>query len=182
MQFEINWHIFTSERVEVTKYDIMRRSVFIFIVCIFVLPAHSQLIKQEVIASAGGYNLKGDISLCWTLGETIIETFASGSLVLTHGFQQKLIVTTVKENLSSSLNVVLYPNPAGDLINIQFDPATDTETDIMLADLQGKILKSDKIGIATSIAGFNLQDLPAGIYFIKIIKGKRINIYRVVKL
>ncbi len=160
----------------------MRRSVFIIIVCIFVLPVHAQLIKQEVIASAGGYNIKGDISLSWTLGETIIETFSNGSLVLSHGFQQKLIVTTVKENLSPALNVVLYPNPAGDLINIQFDPATDTETDIMLVDLQGKVLKSDKIGIATSIAGFNLQDVPTGIYFIKIMKGKRINIYRVVKL
>lgn len=182
MQFEINWHIFTSERVGVRRYDIMRRSVFIFIVCFFVLPVHAQLIKQEVIASAGGYNIKGDISLSWTLGETIIETFSNGSLVLSHGFQQKLIITTVKENLAPSLNVVLYPNPAGDLINIKFDPATDTETDIILVDLQGKILRSDRIGISTSITGFNLQDVPTGIYFIKIIKGKLINIFRVVKL
>jgi hypothetical protein len=160
----------------------MKLPVIIFIACIFVLPVQAQLIKQEVIASAGGYNVSGDISLSWTLGETIIETFSSGALVLTHGFQQKLIVTTVKENPYSSLNVILFPNPAGDFINIQTDPPADTETDILLVDLQGKTLKTDKIGVAISTARFNLQDVPPGIYFIKIIKGKLINIYRVVKL
>lgn len=69
-----------------------------------VLSARAQ-VKQEVIASAGGFDTNGSISISWTLGETIIPTFTNGDLVLTHGFQQLLIITTVEETLEKLVNV-----------------------------------------------------------------------------
>jgi hypothetical protein len=43
---------------------------------------------QQVIASAGGYSVGETVSLSWTLGEPVTETFSGGGIILTQGFQQ----------------------------------------------------------------------------------------------
>lgn len=43
---------------------------------------------QQVIASSGGHYQDENISLSWTVGEPVIETFSGGNVVLTQGFQQ----------------------------------------------------------------------------------------------
>ncbi|MCF8365211.1 MAG: T9SS type A sorting domain-containing protein [Bacteroidales bacterium] len=58
---------------------------------------------QQVVASAGGYFEGDNISLSWTLGEPVIETFSNSNITLTQGFQQ-----TYNFYLSQILNI-----PAG---------------------------------------------------------------------
>ena len=43
---------------------------------------------QQVVASSGGYYVTDNLSVSWTLGETVAETFSSDNLILTQGFQQ----------------------------------------------------------------------------------------------
>ncbi len=50
-----------------------------------------------------------DISISWTLGETIIPTFTSPNLILTHGFQQQVIVTAVEENFENQVKITVFP-------------------------------------------------------------------------
>ena len=152
----------------------------------FALSVGAQQIKQEVIASAGGFNASSDlsISISWTLGETIIPTFksADGTLILTHGFQQKLIITTVEENIVDQVSVTIFPNPTSEEVNIRFNVPTDGEISLFLMDSQGKLVKTDKIGTAVTDKAINMQDLPAGIYYLRLTKGKLVNVYKVVKL
>ncbi|HPC98756.1 MAG TPA: T9SS type A sorting domain-containing protein [Bacteroidales bacterium] len=146
----------------------------------------SAQVKQEVIASAGGYNKSADNSLTisWTLGETIVPTYTSsdGSLILTHGFQQKLIMVDVEKNLEVPVTVTIYPNPAGESVNIRFETPFDKQIMIQLVDGQGKIIKNDKIEATLLEKTLNLQDIPAGTYFLRLIKGKVANVYKIVKL
>ncbi len=162
----------------------MRRNLLIAIMLLFSLAAMSQSIKQQVIASAGGYNYNGGISISWTLGETIIPTFTSsdGTLILTHGFQQKLIITAIEENMNFEVKVKIYPNPATEIINIQFDAATDKEILLYLLDGNGKLVKTDRIEESSVEKNINVEDLPSGLYFMKMVKGKLVNVYKVVKL
>lgn len=44
--------------------------------------------NQQVVATAGDYFEGENISLSWTLGETVIETLAGDDIILTQGFQQ----------------------------------------------------------------------------------------------
>jgi len=44
--------------------------------------------SQQVVATAGGYFETDNMSLSWTLGETVTETFAADNFILTQGFQQ----------------------------------------------------------------------------------------------
>ena len=160
----------------------MKRYILIFVTGIFTLSSFAQTNKQDVIASAGGYNVNGALSISWTLGETIIPTFQNGDLILTHGFQQQLIITAVEENLESLVRVTVYPNPAGEMINIDFDNALDTEVTYQLINSQGKVVKTNIIEATVIETQVNLQELPGGIYYLKLIKGKLSNVYKVVKL
>lgn len=160
----------------------MKQGIFISIVLLIV--SGISLKGQSVIASAGNYNSVTGFSLSWTLGETIVPTFTSqdGTLILTHGFQQKLIITAIDENLDTRVKVKIYPNPASEIINIQFEAATDQEILLYLLDSQGKLVKTDRIEESTVEKNINLEDLPAGIYYLRMTKGKLVNVYKVVKL
>jgi hypothetical protein len=164
----------------------MKRFILIITVLLVTLSVGAQQVKQEVIASAGGYNKSSDnsISISWTLGETIIPSFTSsdGSLTLTHGFQSKLIITAIEENLEDLVQITIYPNPTSEIINIQFESVTDKEILLYLLDAQGRLVKTDRIEAAVSSKMINMQDLPAGLYYIRLVKGKLINVYKVVKL
>jgi hypothetical protein len=135
-----------------------------------------------VIASAGGFNINGTLSISWTLGETIIPTFQNGNLILTHGFQQQLIITSVEENLENLVKVTVYPNPVSDNLNISFGEPLDGEVKVFLINSQGKVVKTDVIEETIVEKQINLQDLSAGLYYLKLTKGKLSNVYKVVKL
>lgn len=158
------------------------KNLILICICISFGLSVSAQVKQEVIASAGGYDTNGGLSISWTLGETIIPTFTNGDLVLTHGFQQQLIVTTVEENLEELVKVKVYPNPASDYINILFEAPVEGEITLTIIDSHGRLIKQEMIEPAMVEKQLNLQDLPAGIYFLRLTKGKLVNIYKVVKL
>jgi hypothetical protein len=189
LHFEKNIYIFTVIITHLSKkHSHMKRNIFIFCTMFFVLSAGAQQIKQEVIASAGGYNVAGTepnkISISWTLGETIIPTFESADhqLILTHGFQQKLIITTVEQNIAALIQVTIYPNPTSAMLNVKFDTPTDAVINLSLLDAQGKLVKTDLIEADVTSKIIDMQDFPAGIYYLRMIKGKQINVYKVVKL
>jgi hypothetical protein len=174
----------------------MKRLVFFLTAMLFVFSAGAQgNQKQDVIASAGGYNEAGTglnkISISWTLGETIVSTFEyhnadpSKDFTLTQGFQQPdtvIKIVTELENLDILVNVIVYPNPASELINIQFEAPVDGQVVLVLLDSQGKLLKRDLIESPMVEKQINMQDLPAGIYYLRLTKGKLVNVYKVVKL
>lgn len=141
-------------------------------------------VKQQVIASAGGFNTGNGVSLSWTLGETIVPTFTAqdGSITLTHGFQQRVVVTAIQENIEVSVDIKVYPNPAIDVVNIRFESPVDDEVQVSLLDSYGRLVKSDVMEAGMTEKQLNLQDVPGGIYYLRIIKGRLINVYKVVKL
>jgi hypothetical protein len=70
----------------------MKRSLLYFITgftfLALSLSASGQMASPEVIASGGDYFQNDNISLSFTVGETITETFSNGDVTLTQGFQQ----------------------------------------------------------------------------------------------
>jgi len=161
--------------------SLMKRSTLILILLVFSLSLSSQ-VKQEVIASAGGYSQSGGVSLSWTLGETVIPAYKSGDVVLTQGFQQQISVATIKKELEIQVDILVYPNPASDVLNIRFGSSLPSEIDLALLDSNGRVVKSEVIESAVIEKQLNLQELPEGIYILRLTKGKLVNVYKVVKL
>ncbi|MGQ9620460.1 MAG: T9SS type A sorting domain-containing protein [Bacteroidales bacterium] len=162
------------------------KQLFLLIISVFFAVTATCQVKQEVIASAGGYNKSADntISISWTLGETLVPTYISqdGSLILTHGFQQKLIITGIDENLEVPVTVTVYPNPASESVNIKFESMVDRLVRVQITDAEGRIVKTDRIEVSVLQKTINLQDLPSGVYFMRLIKGDLVNVYKIVKL
>jgi hypothetical protein len=159
----------------------MKRLIFILITMLFVSATGAQN-KQEVIAGSGGYKVNGGLSLSWTLGETIIPSSKSGNLVLTPGFQEMIMITKIEENLEVPVHLKLFPNPAGDILNIRFETIVEDEIELTIIDYKGVLVKRDVIESAVTEKQVDLQDIPPGIYFLRLTKGRLVNIYKVVKL
>ncbi|MFO7575808.1 MAG: T9SS type A sorting domain-containing protein [Bacteroidales bacterium] len=161
----------------------MKRFLFIPVIFISVTVAFGQQ-KLDVISSAGGYNVATGISISWTLGETIIPNFTSpdGTISLAHGFQQKLIITKVEELIENPVSIKVYPNPASEFVKIEFEQPVDSDIRMFILDFRGKVVETDIIGPGTYFFEVNLQNLSSGIYFLRLQKGKFVNVYRVVKL
>jgi len=131
----------------------MKRYILIFILVALMVPVRAQTMEPTVIANAGGYDEAAGVSISWTLGETIIPTFQDDpenpTIILTHGFQQQLIVTTVEENLDILVNVTVYPNPASEVLNIRFEEPLDGEADMVILTQDGRVVKNDIIEATT---------------------------------
>ncbi|MBE0654801.1 MAG: hypothetical protein IH594_13445, partial [Bacteroidales bacterium] len=76
---------------------------------------------QQVVSSGGGSKSATGVQISWTLGEPVIETFSSGSTILTQGFHQsKLSATPVTDLLFPEMELTVFPNPTQDYVIIQF--------------------------------------------------------------
>ena len=145
----------------------------------------AQDVDQHVISSAGGYDVSGDISLSWTLGELVITTVesAGGDLILTQGFQQsKLIVEGIEINPDLGVEVTVYPNPASDILNIRFSEALNGETMIYLSGPDGRLIYNESLLPGVLIKEIIMQKYPAGTYFLRIQNGNKLNVYKIIKL
>ena len=67
--------------------------------CIISLTVAGQSVSPEVIASSGNYYEAANASLSWTLGEVAVETYSSGGITLTQGFQQPVSLSVHSINL-----------------------------------------------------------------------------------
>jgi len=159
----------------------MKRCLSIIFFITLALTLKSQ-VKHEVIASAGDYSTNGGVSISWTLGETVIPTYQNGDVILTHGFQQQLIVATLEKNLDIQVEIMIYPNPASDMLNVQFGSPSEEAMTLYLIDNRGRVVKTIAVEASSTEKQINMQDMASGLYYLKLTKGKFSNVYKVVKL
>jgi len=80
----------------------MKIAFFLTYFSLLFLSAFCQSNQSEAISSSGNYFEQNGISLSWTLGETITETFPNNNIILTQGFQQTICSqTNIREYLFS---------------------------------------------------------------------------------
>lgn len=79
----------------------------------------------------------------------------------------------------------IYPNPAANYFNMQFNFLENSVVNISLCDLEGSYSKEIYQGNINS--GFttqqvNITDVPAGVYFVKVLIGNETQVYKLIKL
>lgn len=65
----------------------MKNTIALLLASAFLIIA-TALNAQQVVSSGGGQFEGSQLSLSWTIGEPVIETFTGNNLILTQGFQQ----------------------------------------------------------------------------------------------
>nr|NQU90848.1 hypothetical protein [Bacteroidota bacterium] len=98
----------------------LKRTLFISLLSTAMMVANA----QQVISTAGGYFEGDNISLSWTLGEPVIETFEGNGLILTQGFQQpyNFYLTQILNIPAGWSGVSVYLDPLNKGVESLFAP------------------------------------------------------------
>lgn len=73
-------------------FTVMKNIIISMITLLVPILINAQSVSPEVISSSGDYFVGANGSLSWTLGEIATETFISGNIILTQGFQQPITI------------------------------------------------------------------------------------------
>jgi hypothetical protein len=89
---------------------------------------------------------------------------------VTYSFTPYQIINNVKGNLTANESGNIYPNPVSDVLNVQIDSKASTLLSINIMDVSGKIISKKNVEVSpgSNLKKLNVQDLPAGNYFISI--------------
>ena len=149
----------------------------IFITCCLFIT--SNIYSQEVIATAGCNSENSNGILCWTIGESIIETYENTDQILTQGFHQSnLTVTAVQEDPLIEFEIAAFPNPATDYLNLQVDEFNNLS--YQLYDLNGRLLEQNDI--QNNKTEISLTNLPSSTYILRVLqKGKELKTFKIIK-
>ena len=130
------------------------------------LSATGQSMALEVKGAAGGDAASNGFSLSWTAGEINVQAASQGTLYLGPGFQQarpRQITVGIFEQLLPSVEVNVWPNPAGELVNVA-SPVEGLR--LSLCDALGRQVMS--FVPLNGTEQLPLGNLPAGMYLLQV--------------
>ena len=146
--------------------------MFKFIFSILMVLSGSQVMAQQVLASAGSELANVQAAVAFTLGEAVIETVDNGVTLANQGFHKPMQVTPVThiheegpQALSDPEAIKVYPNPIRERLHIDVKDIY-LGSYFQLTDASGKVVRK---GILTNHQEvLSLQTLTAGAYLLSI--------------
>ncbi len=152
-----------------TNNVVMRKYYFLFSLIILSIAVKAQT-TTSVLSVAGGSDKNESLSLDWVLGETFIETIATGDGMYTQGFLQPILVVEkrVQNVLPHYLKIVIAPNPVQSLLNVKILTPVNERLLLTLTDINGRILLSRSLSPKQTIETLNLSNIAHATYIMHI--------------
>lgn len=133
-------------------------------------------LNQIVISNAGEVLESENYVLNFTLGEFAIETLESDETMLTQGFHQTdpsdSISVVATQAVSFDTEIIVYPNPFQNVINIEMNFLNGRSIEIRLFDGVGKILQNRNHLIRSNTIELDVSEYPNGVYYLEITDNK----------
>lgn len=129
----------------------------------------AQTIERSVLGSAGESVSNSNTQLEITVGEIVTLTATNTAANhVTQGFNQPIVATgggvSVSELALSDLQLVVYPNPATDVLNIRSEKSFTTNTSYSVLNQLGQVVKSGNLdGLNSTI---DISDLASSTYLL----------------
>ena len=130
-----------------------------------------------------------EVTYEWSTGakSNAIEVTADGTYTLTVSDKNQCSTTksaTVKQRITGISNatiadITVYPNPARDIVNIDFDGQLTKDCQILIANASGQIIFASKQ--TDDIMKIDVDDWAQGMYFIKITSNNESRVIKFVK-
>jgi hypothetical protein len=134
--------------------------------------AHTQTLSPTVISSSGGFYTSANAMLSTTVAEmTMVQTFTSGSNILTQGFQQPEEITTgIVEEPVVSGSILIYPNPNSGSFLVSFNNNDNAQTSIRIYNLAGQVVmeKQETPSIGLNTINFDISAYSQGMYILEL--------------
>lgn len=134
------------------------------------LCAQAQSLTPEVQSSSGDFYSGGGVTLSWTLGEMATETYSNPSNVVTQGFQQPDVTVTKTEEANAGINVVVFPNPSAEQLNIELTSVASRKMKLELIDINGRLVHTQQTEVPAGVQtlSMNIASLAAGQYVLRV--------------
>lgn len=134
----------------------------------------AQTLSPSAISSAGGFNSGAAGMLSFTVAEmAMVETFSSGGVILTQGFQQpEDFSVSIKDEIQRGEEIIAGPNPTHGIVRIYFVSPHQQKFAMTIYDANGKALWNSAIEMTdkNNFLSLDLSSFAAGDYFLKGIK------------
>lgn len=147
------------------------------VVCFFALSTllFGQSIERQVIGSAGTVFSNNNISMSFTVGETMVSSHNNGNHWLTEGFQQGLFdpISAIDQVDFIDIGVSLYPNPFMENFNLVFEEGDAHDFDIIVLNMLGEMVNVNRINMGQKVK-LSLEGESTGIYFVQIHRDNRL--------
>ncbi|GAB4403623.1 MAG: hypothetical protein OHK0039_02980 [Bacteroidia bacterium] len=113
-----------------------------FVMLLATASLSAQQIERSVISALGSVGSTATIQISATAGEAVTTTVTSGTLVLTQGFQQPdADGATAIDPALLQVEYKFYPNPAQDLLFLEFTSSQSLSLRAELIDAQGRSIE-----------------------------------------
>lgn len=163
----------------------MKKASILFIGILMFGALFSQSKTLEVQPAAGDEFTADDITISWSIGEGIIETFSNNEIVLTQGFHQPTLkITQIEEAEETDFQINIYPNPSADIVNINLISDKEISCIAQLFDMSGKLLYSKNLNGREMTETIDLTNYSSNLYLLRIIEtgGKKVGTYKVQRI
>ncbi|RYH74840.1 T9SS type A sorting domain-containing protein [Flavobacteriaceae bacterium 144Ye] len=142
------------------------KHILTFIIGFGCLWAQAQTIEKFSIDSGGNMASSSNITILYTIGEVNVQELNTGNILLSEGFISPDFDETLNIDYVSSMDdqLLLYPNPAKDLVTITNLPYGETR--IMVFDITGKVIVSKLTNAETTT--INTTNFSNGVYLVRL--------------
>ena len=141
---------------------------------------------MQVVASGGGSGAQANYDLTWTVGEPVIFTLSNQDRVVTQGFHQPDIFTSVATwDLDlRALGIEVFPNPTADFVTVRFQAGSSSALAVQAFDVFGRLIGPQELLDIPEGTILDCSNWPAGMYLLRIhdLKTKASATVRVVRL
>ncbi|MCW5909339.1 MAG: T9SS type A sorting domain-containing protein [Chitinophagales bacterium] len=134
----------------------------------------AQSVSMQVISPTGGFFSNSNNRIAHTTGEmTMVQTFSSGSIVLTQGFHQPEKQNTVSINDFTPTGIasfLLYPNPVTDFCKLNFELPNAGHVSVTLLNAVGQTVlasSSQYYDSGNHTQALSLDACAAGFYVVR---------------
>lgn len=165
----------------------MKKSIFIkkqvyYLIVIFLF-CLGRIQAQEAILASGGDATGSGGSSSYSVGQIVYTTYTSPNGSMAQGVQQPFEISEVlgvDDHLEINLNLVAYPNPTTDFVNLAVSDMNYKDLSYQLFDLNGRLLSNNKL--LNSNTKIIMKQLSSAVYYLKIIKNQKpIKIFKIIK-
>jgi hypothetical protein len=117
----------------------------------------------------------------FAISSSSISSLAGNSSQTVVTIASNYITLGVKESLTNSVDLSVYPNPAKDNLTISYYNENGNNASYQVLNALGQVIKQDNLGSDKGIirSEISIETLPSGIYFVKVMVGDRSTVEKI---
>lgn len=132
--------------------------------------ARGQSITPSVINNSGGSGTIGGNTYEWSVGEIMVNTFTTSSIIVTEGVLQPNLSATSIAAAPTIQGISVFPNPANSVVNIQLEARSEGSLVYRLMDVAGRTIteQSTEVKAGTVNRQVDIKQLACANYMLQV--------------